>query len=612
MLPSRTHQATGSPTARFRGPFATWTHRHGFERVDDRRDGRRRPGRSDVQEASSAGAWSAGSCGSGMPFLFAYRAGKTAQAPRSPMTRRYRRHRRRHRRSERGRAPRPSRAGRDRPRSARLSGRVRGHLLPRRLSLRRGRHACGRVRAGRRDDAARRDARHRVARRAGRGRACSVHLPGGQTVTRWSDPTRWRGGAASPRSVRPRSPSGAGRKQRPTRLWALALRGVAVAAAVRQGRAPRLPAPQRRWSPARPLRTARTRPPTRSGRSRLTCADASPALRQYVDGQLLIAAQATSGQRKRALRRGCARHAAPGRRARARRHRPDRRASGRARSVRHGGQVLYRQRVTSVERAAEAGHRGSTRSAARTFAAQTVIFNLPPWDAGRLMAARRARCAAQRRGARRTAGARSWRMWGWTGRIIPAGVRAAPAGAAARAARRGKQRLPVAEPARRSRPRAGGPSRAHDQHAYRPAPVVGPVRAGPARVRSAQGWSMPSECLPRPRSRCPGFARPPGSCCPARRSRSSATPAARSGGWAAFRRRRCSGPGRPGSADGRVAGGRQHLSRAVDPRHRARRNARRRRPCLRGMRGHGRLGRRDVYAKAPGDPLSAVGSLVIQ
>jgi phytoene dehydrogenase-like protein len=51
---------------------------------------------------------------------------------------------------------------------------------------------------------------------------------------------------------------------------------------------------------------------------------------------------------------------------------------------RYGGQVLYRQRVTHVNRQADGSFIVETEKRA-SFAADTVIFNLPPWDAASLL-----------------------------------------------------------------------------------------------------------------------------------------------------------------------------------------------------------------------------------
>jgi phytoene dehydrogenase-like protein len=112
-------------------------------------------------------------------------------------------------------------------------------------------------------------------------------------------------------------------------------------------------------------------------------AGAPEALRRYVDGQLLISAQATS-ERADALygaaaldmpRRGVA-HVRGG---------MGSIAELLADAVRrHGGQVLYRQRVTHVSRQADDRFIVETEKRA-SFPADTVIFNLPPWDAASLL-----------------------------------------------------------------------------------------------------------------------------------------------------------------------------------------------------------------------------------
>ena len=110
---------------------------------------------------------------------------------------------------------------------------------------------------------------------------------------------------------------------------------------------------------------------------------APDALRRYIDGQLLISAQVTS-ERANALygaaaldmpRRGVA-HVRGG---------MGRIAELLAEAVRrHGGRVLYRQRVTHVNRQADGSFIVETEKRA-SFAADTVIFNLPPWDAASLL-----------------------------------------------------------------------------------------------------------------------------------------------------------------------------------------------------------------------------------
>jgi len=210
--------------------------------------------------------------------------------------------------------------------------------------------------------------------------AMAVHLPGGETITRWTDPARWReerlaafGTAAEP--------FWRWQEQTADRLWALTDRGV--------------PWPPQGTSEALKLagaglRTAAAAPaglPTLAQDAFRPLAShlrgAPETLRRYIDGQLLISAQVTS-ERANALygaaaldmpRRGVA-HVRGG---------MGRIAELLAEAVRrHGGQVLYRQRVTHVSRQTDGPFIVETEKHA-SFADDTVIFNLPPWDAASLL-----------------------------------------------------------------------------------------------------------------------------------------------------------------------------------------------------------------------------------
>jgi C-3',4' desaturase CrtD len=210
--------------------------------------------------------------------------------------------------------------------------------------------------------------------------AMRVHLPGGQSVTRWTDGAAWE--------VERRAAFGAAgepfwRWQEGTAdaLWDLALRGVSwppqsardaaellLSGARLAARAP-LNLPQLGFDALRPVA------------ARLP--SASSALRNFVDGQLLIAAQATAPAANALYsaaaldmpRRGVA-HVRGG---------IGQIAARLIDAVRsHGGQVHLRQRVTSVERQ-NAGFTIRTHRKGE-FTANEVLFNLPPWDAGRLMA----------------------------------------------------------------------------------------------------------------------------------------------------------------------------------------------------------------------------------
>ena len=270
--------------------------------------------------------------------------------------------------------------------------------------------------------------------------AMAVHLPGGVTITRWTDPARWREerlaafGAAA-------EPFWRWQEQTADRLWALTDQGV--------------PWPPQGASEALKLAgaglgtavAAPTRLPTLALDAFRPLAShlrgAPDALRRYIDGQLLISAQVTS-ERANALygaaaldmpRRGVA-HVRGG---------MGRIAELLAEAVRrHGGRVLYRQRVTHVNRQADGPFIVETEKRA-SFAADTVIFNLPPWDAASLLGEH----APERlRGAQLPQD--GWGAFmayvGLDEAVIPPGAPLHRQALVARAVRRGQQRLPVAEP----------------------------------------------------------------------------------------------------------------------------------------------------------------------
>ncbi len=210
--------------------------------------------------------------------------------------------------------------------------------------------------------------------------AMAVHLPDGYVVTRWTDSRRWEaerrvafGNVAEP----------FWRWQGRTAdlLWRAVLQGLPFppqsATDVGQliGTGLNLAAAAPLHLPGLMLdafRPAAARLP--AGRSRL---------HQYVDGQLLISAQATAA-RANALyaaaaldmpRRGVA-HVRGG---------IGRLAEALVAAVRsHGGQVLFRQRATRVlVRNGQPKVVETNKDA--SFAADAVIFNLPPWDAAALL-----------------------------------------------------------------------------------------------------------------------------------------------------------------------------------------------------------------------------------
>jgi C-3',4' desaturase CrtD len=245
--------------------------------------------------------------------------------------------------------------------------------------------------------------------------AMRVHLPDGSQVTRWTDPAAWRAerlAAFGPKA----EPFWRWQESIADRMWAVALagapwppQGVSDLARLAQaglglaGAAP----PQLPSMGLAALRPLAAHLP-----------DASPRLRRYLDGQLLISAQATA-DRANALyaaaaldmpRRGVA-HVRGG---------IGQLAEALAEAVRrHGGRVHYRQRVTNVAGDHSRGYRLTTNKG-DDFAADQVIFNLPPHDAAALLGEgappklRRARLPADGWGAFMV-------YLGLDGAIVPAG-----------------------------------------------------------------------------------------------------------------------------------------------------------------------------------------------
>ncbi len=210
--------------------------------------------------------------------------------------------------------------------------------------------------------------------------AMQVHLPDGATVTRWIDPRRW---AEARLAAFGRAAERFWRWQEATadRLWELALRRVPwppqnpgdAAALLRAGAQTVLAEPWR--APA--LAADALRPVAAHLRN------APPRLRQYVDGQLLIAAQATATHANALYgaaaldmpRRGVAYvHGGIGQL-----------AAALIDAVRRaGGEVRFRQRVTGVRSRPDRSYVIRTSKGAE-LAADQVIFNLPPWDAAALL-----------------------------------------------------------------------------------------------------------------------------------------------------------------------------------------------------------------------------------
>lgn len=211
--------------------------------------------------------------------------------------------------------------------------------------------------------------------------AMQVHLPGGEVVTRWTEQQKWR--AERVEKFGPAAESfWQWQEETADRLWDVALGGVpwppqGAGDLARLGRAGLemagkgvLQLPGLGLDALTPVA------------ARLAGAPAE--LRQYVNGQLLISAQATAEDANALYgaaaldmpRRGVA-HVHGGVGALAGKLVEAIRAAG--------GQVLFRQRVTSVEPTPGGGHRVFTQRKGN-FEAGTVIFNLSPWDANQLIA----------------------------------------------------------------------------------------------------------------------------------------------------------------------------------------------------------------------------------
>ena len=243
--------------------------------------------------------------------------------------------------------------------------------------------------------------------------ALAAHLPDGSTVTRWTDPARWQ--AERERAFGPAAePFWRWQEETAAALWEVALRGVpwppqtvgevgklAGAGLHMAGRAP-LRMPGLAADAFRPLGAH--------------LHGQSENLRRYVDGQLLIAAQATSPHANALYgaaaldmpRRGVA-HVRGG---------IGKLAETLVDAVRRqGGQVLFRQRVTRVSATdgCEA-RRDETRTGVsrRTQSSSTCRPGTRPRCWARLL-----RPGYARRRCLSTAGARSWSTSAWTGASCP-------------------------------------------------------------------------------------------------------------------------------------------------------------------------------------------------
>jgi C-3',4' desaturase CrtD len=210
--------------------------------------------------------------------------------------------------------------------------------------------------------------------------AMRVHLPDGGYVTRWADPVAWEAERLAAFGVAAES---FWRWQEGTadRMWGLALHGVPwppqslTDLTHLAGAGLELAASAPAWLPGlvldslRPLAEHLSHAPVR--------------LRRYVDGQLLISAQATS-ERANALY-GAAALDMPRRGVVHVRGGMGRLAEALADAVRrHGGRVHYRQHVTRVVRQRNGSYRVETAKQA-LLEADAIVVNLPPHDAAALL-----------------------------------------------------------------------------------------------------------------------------------------------------------------------------------------------------------------------------------
>ncbi len=211
--------------------------------------------------------------------------------------------------------------------------------------------------------------------------AMTVHMPDGRSITRWSDERRWQArtdafGAAA-------EPFWQWQEQRADALWELALRIPPwPPQTMREARS--LLATGINWlahDPRRHLHPSLLADAFRPVAHHLRAMPV--ALRQFIDAQLLIAAQTTSDQANALYgasaldlpRRGVV-HLAGG---------IGTIAETLVQTIRrNGGEVCYRQEVTAIGRAA---HNMTTVKTKRgeEFTADLIVANLPPWNIARLL-----------------------------------------------------------------------------------------------------------------------------------------------------------------------------------------------------------------------------------
>jgi C-3',4' desaturase CrtD len=211
-------------------------------------------------------------------------------------------------------------------------------------------------------------------------RAMTVHLPGHEPITRWSDPDKWRSERLAHFGHRA-EPFWDWQESTADMLWAFALRSppwppqsfgdLAVLSGVSidwlQGLRKKASARKILSLPIDAFRPVNAHLP-----------DSHKPLRQYIDGQLLISAQTTSrsanalyGAAALDLARQGVGHIPGG-------------IGGMADALvqalrRLGGEVHFRQQVTGVTRQADSAWIVRTKRS-EAFVGDVLIFNLPPWN----------------------------------------------------------------------------------------------------------------------------------------------------------------------------------------------------------------------------------------
>ena len=211
-------------------------------------------------------------------------------------------------------------------------------------------------------------------------RAMTVHLPGHDPITRWSDPGGWRDERLA-HFGHQAEPFWDWQESTADMLWAFALRSPPwppqsfVDLSALSGKSIGWLQGLRREASARRILSL-ARDAFRPVSAHIP--DSHRLLRQYIDGQLLISAQTTSrsanalyGAAALDLARQGVGHPPGG---------MGGMADALVGAVRHlGGEVLFRQMVTGVTRQVDGAWTVRTKRG-EAFVGDVVLFNLPPWN----------------------------------------------------------------------------------------------------------------------------------------------------------------------------------------------------------------------------------------